>query len=207
MFTGLVSAVGRVIAIEPGARHRVTVSSPYPASGFETGCSIAHAGACLTVTEFEGIEGGTAYSVEISPETLKATTLGSLEDGARINLERSLKVGDELGGHIVTGHVDGVGQVVEREDGGDWITFHIAAPVELSRYIARKGSIAVDGVSLTVNQVDGHIFSVMIIPHTARATTLGEMQRGQAVNLEVDLMARYAARLAETAPSEPETRR
>ncbi|MEE2566674.1 riboflavin synthase [Hyphobacterium marinum] len=207
MFTGLVSAMGRVIAVEPGTRHHLTVSSPYPAASFETGCSICHAGACLTVTEFRAIEGGTAYSVEISPETLKATMLGALEEGDRINLERSLKVGDELGGHIVTGHVDGVGQVVDREDGGEWITFHIAASGDLSRYIARKGSIAVDGVSLTVNAVDGHVFSVMIIPHTAQATTLGEMQRGQAVNLEVDLMARYAARLAETAPSAPEAPR
>lgn len=199
MFTGLVSAMGRIEAVDRGPRHQWTVSSPYPAASLETGCSISHAGACLTVTGFRAIEGGSVHTVEISPETLDRTTLGGLREGDRVNLERSLKIGDELGGHLVTGHVDGLGEVMERADRDGWITFRIAAPRELSRFIAEKGSITVEGVSLTVNAVDGDLFSIMIIPHTAQVTTLGQLQPGQAVNLEVDLMARYAARLAETA--------
>tara|TARA_R110002073_G_scaffold31278_8_gene96121 strand:- start:1284 stop:1907 length:624 start_codon:yes stop_codon:yes gene_type:complete len=202
MFTGLVSAIGRVEAVEPGAVHRLTISSPYAADSLELGCSISHGGACLTVTGIKAIEGGAACTVEISPESLSKTTLGDLKVGSRVNLERSLRVGDELGGHIVTGHVDGLGEVLARTDRDGWTIFQIAAPVELSRFIATKGSITVDGVSLTVNGVEGHSFTVMIIPHTAEVTTLGQLQPGQAVNLEVDLMARYAARLAETGPSQ-----
>ena len=199
MFTGLVSAMGRIETIEAGSTHRMTVSSPYAVASLHAGCSISHDGACLTVTDFRAIEGGSVFTVEISPETLKLTTLGNLVVGDTVNLERSLKIGDELGGHLVTGHIDGLGQIVDRDDNDGWITLHMAAPAELSRFIARKGSIAVNGVSLTVNSVDGHIFSVMIIPHTATVTTLGQLQPGMDVNLEVDLMARYAARLAETA--------
>jgi riboflavin synthase len=195
MFTGIVTAVGRIESIEPGPVHRFWVSSPYPAESFEIGCSVAHAGACLTVVEVEPDGDGARHLVELSPETLERTSLGDWVEGGAVNLERSLKVGDELGGHIVQGHVDGVGEVVDRFDADGWITFRVKAPEGLSPFVAEKGSIAVDGVSLTVNKVDGDVFDLMIIPHTAEVTTIGGLQAGARVNLEVDVMARYAARL------------
>ena len=197
MFTGLVSAMGRVSAIEDGAVRRMTVLAPYAAETIALGASIAHAGVCLTVVSVAPDGDGARFDVEVSPETLRRTTLGEWREGQSVNLERSLKVGDELGGHIVQGHVDGVGNVVERIDEDSWITFVIEAPSDLARFIAHKGSITVDGVSLTVNGVTGRRFELMIIPHTAEVTTMGRLQPGDRVNLEVDVMARYAARLIE----------
>lgn len=195
MFTGIVTAMGRIIAIEDGPVRRMTVESPYPADGIALGASIAHDGVCLTVTGKTAHDGGGRYTVDISPETLSRTTMGALKVGDAVNLERALKVGDELGGHIVQGHVDGVGEVTARTDENGWTALSVRAPAELSRFIAEKGSIAVDGVSLTVNGVKGDTFDLMIIPHTMGATTLGRLQPGLQVNLEVDVMARYAARL------------
>ncbi len=195
MFTGIVTAVGRIESVEAGPVHRFWVSSPYPAESFEIGCSVAHAGACLTVVEVKLHGDGAQHLVELSPETLERTSLGQWSEGSPVNLERSLKVGDELGGHIVQGHVDGVGEVVDRIDADGWITFRVKAPESVSAFIAEKGSIAVDGVSLTVNAVADEVFDLMIIPHTAEVTTLGDLQPGARVNLEVDVMARYAARL------------
>lgn len=207
MFTGIVTALGRVERVEPGAVHRFTVSSPYPADSFEIGCSVAHDGACLTVVSVEADGSGARHVVEVSPETLTRTTLGAWSEGAQVNLERSLKVGDELGGHIVQGHVDGVGEVLDRVDADGWITLTVKAPAKVSLFVAEKGSIAVDGVSLTVNQVEGDAFDLMIIPHTAQVTTLGRLQRGAHVNLEADVMARYAARLMDARADALETDR
>jgi len=204
MFTGLISAMGRIEAVQDGDVRRLTVSSPYQADTIALGASIAHDGVCLTVVRIEPQADGSVYDLEVSPETLSKTTLGALETGAVVNLERALKVGDELGGHIVQGHVDGVGDVVERSDEDGWIRFTLKAPTELAPFIAYKGSITVNGVSLTVNRVDGDQFELMIIPHTAEVTTLGRLQAGAAVNLEVDVMARYAARLMETRGPSPQ---
>jgi riboflavin synthase len=207
MFTGIVTALGRVEAVEPGTVHRFTVSSPYRADSFELGCSVAHDGACLTIVSVEPDGDGARHVVEVSPETLERTTLGTWKAGTAVNLERSLKVGDELGGHIVQGHVDGVGEVLERVDADGWITFTVRAPANVSPFVAEKGSITVDGVSLTVNRVEGDIFNLMIIPHTAEVTTLGGLQRGAHVNLEADVMARYAARLMDARAAAPEPER
>lgn len=196
MFTGIVTAIGTITRVEDGPVRRFTVETPWAPDGIAIGASIAHAGVCLTVVETAPAPGGGAHMVEVSPETLAKSTLGAWKEGSKVNLERSLKVGDELGGHIVTGHADGVGQVVDRRDENGWITLRFQAPASLAGFIAPKGSIAVDGVSLTVNAVHGADFTVMIIPHTAAVTTLGALQAGDSVNLEADLMARYAARLA-----------
>ncbi|MEQ8405301.1 MAG: riboflavin synthase [Oceanicaulis sp.] len=195
MFTGIVTAVGEIVSITDGPVRRMQVKAPYRADSFELGCSVAHDGVCLTVVAVEADGAGAIYDLEVSPETLARTTLGAWREGSKVNLERALKVGDELGGHIVQGHVDGVGEVRDRKDEDGWIRFDITAPETLSPFIAEKGSIAVDGVSLTVNGVEGDAFSLMIIPHTAEATTLGALQAGARVNLEIDVMARYAARL------------
>ncbi len=207
MFTGIVTAVGRIERVEPGPVLRFTVSSPYPADSFQLGCSVAHDGACLTVVEVEPDGQGARHVVEVSPETVKRTTLGDWTEGTRVNLERSLKVGDELGGHIVQAHVDGVGEIRSRRDADGWITLTVNAPAAVAPFIAEKGSITVDGVSLTINAVDGDAFELMIIPHTAEVTTLGRLQPGARVNLEADVMARYAARLmdARTRAQAPDT--
>lgn len=198
MFTGIVTAVGELTALEDGPVRRFTVRGPWPAAELVLGASIAHDGVCLTVTGVEAEESGARYQVEVSPETLRRTTLGEWAPGSRMNLERPLKVGDELGGHIVQGHVDGVGAVTARKDTDGWMALTIEASAALAPYIAEKGSITVDGVSLTVNGVRGNTFDLMIIPHTAAVTTLSRLQAGMRVNLEVDIMARYAARLAAT---------
>ncbi|MGJ3232338.1 MAG: riboflavin synthase [Oceanicaulis sp.] len=195
MFTGIVTAVGEIVSIKDGPVRRMRVKAPYAAKSFELGCSVAHDGVCLTVVAVEPAGEGAVFDLEVSPETLSRSTLGHWREGSKINLERALKVGDELGGHIVQGHVDGVGDIVSRQDVDGWIRFTVRAPQELSPFIAEKGSIAVNGVSLTVNGVEGDVFSLMIIPHTADATTLGALQAGARVNLEIDVMARYAARL------------
>jgi riboflavin synthase len=196
MFTGIVSDIGRVRAIRDTNRdRRFEVETGYDLATVEIGASISHAGCCLTVVE----KGEGWFAVEVSTESLEATTLGAWREGAVINLERPTRVGDELGGHIVSGHVDGVGEVVSvaPEIGSHRVT--IRAPSPLHRYIARKGSIAVDGVSLTVNEVEGEVFGVNIIPHTWDVTTMGRLKPGSKVNLEIDMLARYLARWQETA--------
>ncbi|MGY6629289.1 MAG: riboflavin synthase [Oceanicaulis sp.] len=201
MFTGIVTEIGRVVALDDGPVRRATIASAYGAAGIALGASISHDGVCLTIVSVETDGQGSRHVVEISPETLARTTLGSWQVETQINLERALKMGDELGGHIVQGHVDGVGEVIERADENGWMRLRIAAPDAIAGFIAEKGSIAVDGVSLTVNAVAGAAFDLMIIPHTAEVTTLSRLQPGAHVNLEVDVMARYAARLIEFRPS------
>jgi riboflavin synthase len=200
MFTGLITALGRVAALEraPGLV-RMRIESPYDASDMAIGASIAHAGCCLTIVAKEAQVHGMApkgmlHVVEVAQESLDKTSLGRLQVGDSVNLERSLKAGDELGGHIVSGHVDGLGEVqAVTQDGAGW-RISIKAPDELAALIAPKGSIAVDGVSLTVNEVEGAVFGVLIIPHTWTATTLSRLKAGDVVNLEADVLARYAAR-------------
>lgn len=200
MFTGLVTDLGRVRAIRrppAGAAEdaRVVIDSGFDPESLNVGASVACSGACLTVVE--RVDGG--FAVDVSGETLRATTLGSWEPGTRVNLERALRMGDELGGHLVTGHVDGVATVADRvADGGSW-RFAIDMPAELARYVASKGSVALDGVSLTVNEVDGTRFRVNIIPHTFDVTTFGHRHVGDRMNLEIDVLARYVARQMEAA--------
>lgn len=199
MFTGIVTDIGEVVAVEPRAEGlaRLKITSRYDPDTIDIGASIACSGVCLTVVA-RGRDGNRAcFAVDAAAETLRVTTVGGWQSGRRINLERALKVGDELGGHIVAGHVDGLATVHAREDLTDMARLTFRAPAELARFIAAKGSVALDGVSLTVNEVAGDTFSVLIIPHTLKATTLGSYAIGDAVNLEVDLMARYAARLME----------
>lgn len=201
MFTGLVSAVGRIAAVERGeGLVRLTVESPYDAGTVALGASISHAGCCLTVVEARPAPGGMAHVVEVAQESLALTTLGQWDVGDAVNLERSLRAGDELGGHIVGGHVDGLGEVQSvAADGAGW-RIVIRAPDDLAPLIAPKGSITVDGVSLTVNEVTdlaggGAAFGVLIIPHTWTHTTLSRLKAGARVNLEADMLARYVSRL------------
>ena len=203
MFTGIVGGVGRVVRAEDRAdQRRLVVACADDPDTIAIGASIACSGPCLTVVEKGGAAGDMWFSVDVGAETLARTTVGQWRVGTRINLERSLKIGDELGGHIVTGHVDGLAEILARtevtpeETGwGATARFDLAAPPALSRFIAEKGSVSLDGVSLTVNSVEGDAFSVLLIPHTLAVTTFGERAAGDRVNLEVDLMARYAARL------------
>ncbi len=199
LFTGIITALGEVRAATPiggGQDMRLSIATP-PGflDGAAIGASIACSGCCLTAIALED----TSFTVDISAETITRTTLGGWRPGTRINLERSLRLGDELGGHLVSGHVDGIGHVtrVEPEHGSRRLTIELPAP--LHRFVAPKGSIAVDGVSLTVNEVDGQRFGVNVIPHTAAHTTLGLRAPGDAVHIEIDLLARYVARLSETA--------
>ena len=195
MFTGIVTDVGRVRRITPTARdHRYEIETAFDTATIDLGASISHAGCCLTVTE----RGPRWFAVEVSGETLSKTTLGDWVEGTRINLERAAKLGDELGGHIVSGHVDGLGTVVSITPEGGSHRMEIEAPAPLHRYIAAKGSITVDGVSLTVNAVEGRTFGLNIIPHTWEHTTLGALKVGNSVNLEIDMLARYLARWQET---------
>jgi riboflavin synthase len=199
MFTGIITDIGEVIAVEPRAQGlaRLTIACGYDPDGIGIGASIACSGVCLTVVA-RGKEGNLGwFSVDAAAETLRLTTVGSWRRGTRINLERALKIGDELGGHMIAGHADGLAGVVTREDLTDMARFTLRAPQALTRFIAAKGSVALDGVSLTVNHVADPTFSVLIIPHTLKVTTLGLLATGDAVNLEVDLMARYVARLME----------
>lgn len=201
MFTGLVSDVGEVIAIEAhGELKRLRIACHYDAASIGLGASIACSGPCLTAVAM-GQMGGeypTWFDVDAAAETLARTSVGGWSVGTRINLERSLKIGDELGGHIVTGHVDGVAPVIARRAFDGMVKFDFRAPQPLARFIAEKGSVCLDGTSLTVNSVNGAEFSVLLIPHTLAVTTWGERREGDLMNLEVDLMARYAARLTET---------
>ncbi|GGF28611.1 riboflavin synthase subunit alpha [Aliidongia dinghuensis] len=191
MFTGIITDVGRVLAIEPDGDPRYRIGTRYDTGGIALGASIAHSGVCLTVIA----TGPGWFDVQVSAETLGLTTVRHWQVGTRINLERALKVGDELGGHIVSGHVDGIGRIVERRPEQDSVRFVIEVPPALERLVARKGSIAIDGVSLTVNEVEGRRFGINIIPHTQQETTFGTAEIGQEVNLEVDMLARYVARL------------
>ena len=200
MFTGITTDMGEVLAVEPRGEglQRLKIACRYPRASIALGASIACSGVCLTVVE-TGEEGGrTWFAVDTAAETLKVTTAGRWQRGTRLNLERSLKIGDELGGHMVLGHVDGIAEVIAHEALTDMARLSLRAPKPLMRFVAPKGSVALDGVSLTVNDVKGDTFSVLIIPHTLAVTTFGAVKAGQAMNLEVDMMARYAARLIET---------
>ena len=198
MFTGLVTDVGEIVAVEErGALRRMRIACSFDARTITLGASIACSGPCLTAVSVEERGGGAAFEVDAAAETLAVTTVGTWIVGRRVNLERSLRIGDELGGHIVTGHVDGVARIEAREDFDGMAKFTMSAPPGLAKFIAAKGSVALDGTSLTVNEVDGDRFSVLLIPHTLAVTTWGERRAGDGLNLEVDLMARYAARLAE----------
>jgi riboflavin synthase len=194
MFTGIISDIGEVVARDGG---RFSIRCGYAAHGIALGASIACDGACLTAVAVEPAGAGSMFTVDVSNETLSKTTLHDWQPGRRINLERALKAGDELGGHIVAGHVDGVGRIGQMRSDGQSRRFTIEAPPDLARYIAPKGSIALDGISLTVNEVEGNAFGINIIPHTLTHTTLGAKKPGDRVNLEVDVFARYVARLME----------
>lgn len=196
MFTGIVTDIGRVRSVRPTDRdRRYEIETAWDTATLDLGASVSHAGCCLTVVETW--PGG--FAVEVSNETLSKTTLGDWREGARVNLERAARLGDEMGGHVVSGHVDGVGRVLSVAPKGGSHRVEIEAPAPLHRFIAAKGSITVDGVSLTVNAVEGARFGVNIIPHTWTATTLGGLKAGDPVNLEIDMLARYLARWQETA--------
>lgn len=201
MFTGIVTDIGTVVAVAPRADdlRRLTIACSYDRAGIVDGASIACSGTCLTVVA-AGVDGGrTWFAVDAAAETMRLTTVGRWAVGARVNLERALKIGDELGGHLVTGHVDGLADLLSRDDLGEMAKMTFRTPAALARFVATKGSVTLAGVSLTVNEVAGDTFSVLLIPHTLQVTTLGDLAAGDQVNLEVDLMARYAARLAEAA--------
>jgi riboflavin synthase len=197
MFTGIVTALGTVRAISPlgsGADMRLTITAPWPdTASIPLGASIGCSGCCLTAVEV----GADWFAADASAETLSRTTLGRWQTGTRVNLERSLRLGDELGGHLVSGHVDGVGEVLSSAPEYGSTRFVFRVPADLARFIAVKGSVAVDGVSLTVNEVTDDTFGVNVIPHTAVVTGFGTLRPGDAVNLEIDMLARYVARLAE----------
>lgn len=198
MFTGLVSDVGTILSVEErGDLRRIRIVCSYDPQSILLGASIACSGPCLTAVEI-GVDGARTYfDIDAAAETLARTTVGSWTPGRRLNLERSLKIGDELGGHIVTGHVDGVARIVERRDFDGMAHFEIEAPEALKGFIAEKGSVCLDGTSLTVNSVAGNRLTILLIPHTLAVTTWGERKTGDPLNIEVDLMARYAARLIE----------
>lgn len=199
MFTGIVTALGSVRRITPlgdGQDMRLVIAAPWPdMAAIPLGASIACSGCCLTVTE----TGSDCFAADVSAETLACTTLGAWRVATGVNLERSLRMGDELGGHIVSGHVDGVGAAVSATPENASTRWRFRVPRALARFIAVKGSVAVNGVSLTVNEVADDTFGVNVIPHTAEVTTFGSLRPGDAVNIEIDMLARYVARLAETA--------
>ena len=197
MFTGIITDIGTVRAVRKAGDTRFEITTGYDLGTVDMGASIACNGCCLT-----GIEKGPDwFAIQASAETLSKTTLGDWATGTRINLERALKIGDELGGHIVSGHVDGLGEIVSITPEGDSQRFRFRVPHELARFIAPKGSVAIDGTSLTVNEVEGNVFGVNIIPHTQAVTTWGSMAEGQRVNIEIDMLARYVARLTEYKPT------
>ncbi len=194
MFTGIITDVGKVRALEKRGDLRARIESGYDMGGVDIGASIACDGVCLTVVD----KGGDWFDVDISAETVSKTNLDGWAEGRRVNLERALKVGDELGGHIVSGHVDGLATIVAIRDEGDSTRFTLQAPEALARFVAPKGSVALNGTSLTVNEVEGSDFGINVIPHTKDATTWGDAVVGDLVNLEIDTLARYVARLQET---------
>jgi riboflavin synthase len=198
MFTGIITALGTISRIEPiggGKDMRLVIATPWPdTASIAIGASIACSGCCLTAVQVND----DSFAVDASAETLACTTLGSWKVGSQVNLERSLKIGDELGGHIVSGHADGVGEAVAKKPENGSTRWQFRVPKLLARFIAVKGSVAVDGVSLTVNEVRDDMFGVNVIPHTAAVTGFGSMRPGDTVNIEIDMLARYVARLAET---------
>lgn len=193
MFTGIVTDIGEIRDLEQRGDLRARIATNYETSGIDMGASIACDGVCLTVMGL----GSDWFDVEISAESVSKTNISAWSVGYRVNLERALKVGDELGGHIVSGHVDGVAEVVSIRDEGDSTRVTLLAPAELAKFIAPKGSVALNGTSLTVNEVKGNEFGINFIPHTKQVTTWGDVQEGDRVNLEIDTLARYVARLAE----------
>lgn len=193
MFTGIITDIGTITQLEQQGDLRARIATGYDTAGIELGASIASDGVCLTVVDL----GPGWYEVQISAETVSKTNLRSWASGQRVNLERALRVGDELGGHIVSGHVDGVAEVIAVRDEGDSTRVTLRAPADLARFIAPKGSVALNGTSLTVNEVDGADFGINFIPHTKAVTTWGDVAVGDLVNLEIDTLARYVARLNE----------
>ncbi len=193
MFTGIVTDIGRIRAIEPRGDMRLVIDTAFDMTTVDMGASIACHGICLTVVD----KGPGWFAVDVSQETLDRTALGQLEAGSPLNLERSLRVGDELGGHIVTGHVDGVAMIEVLETVGDSRRFAFRAPDQLAGFVAEKGSVALNGASLTVNSVEGATFEINIIPHTQERTTFGDLSEGDPVNMEIDILSRYVARLAD----------
>ncbi|MFY9209912.1 MAG: riboflavin synthase [Aestuariivita sp.] len=199
MFTGIVTDIGEIRALEQAGDLRARIGTAYDTAGIDIGASIASDGVCLTVIAL----GPDWYDVQISAETVSKTNLSSWSLGTRVNLERALRVGDELGGHIVSGHVDGVAEVVSVVDEGDSTRVKLRAPDELAKFIAPKGSVALNGTSLTVNEVEGAVFGINFIPHTKEVTTWGDVAVGDRVNLEIDTLARYVARLADMMQGQP----
>ena len=196
MFTGIVTGIGRIVEAQDRGDLRVRVACDYDLGGVDLGASIACSGVCLTVVDKGALEDGSGwFAVDVSGETRSRTPDATWAEGAALNLERSLRVGDEMGGHIVTGHVDGTGEVLSVTPEGGSLRVEIAAPPALAPYIAAKGSVALDGVSLTVNAVDGPNFTVNLIPHTAAVTTLDGIAPGRRLNIEIDILARYLARM------------
>ncbi len=200
MFTGIVTAIGTIESVEQRGDLRIRIACPFDPATIAIGGSIACSGVCLTVVERGGEPGAAWFAVDVSAETVSRTAQGMWHEGRRVNLELSLRVGDELGGHIVSGHVDAVGRIADWQPEGDSTRLTVRAPKELAPFIAPKGSIAIDGVSLTVNEVvdrdDGSVdFGINLIPHTSEVTTLGELAQGAEVNLEIDTVARYLKRL------------
>jgi riboflavin synthase len=200
MFTGIVTDVGVVRSVKPRSDnlHRITIACSYKRNSLIDGASIACAGVCMTIVGAGEEDGRAWFAVDAAAETLAVTSVGRWRHGSKVNLERALKVGDELGGHLVAGHVDGLATVTARAAIPDMARFVLRAPAKLARFIAAKGSVALDGVSLTVNAVKADTFSVLVIPHTLKVTTLGALRTDDEVNLEIDTMARYAARLLES---------
>ncbi len=197
MFTGIVTDVGKIRHIEKRGDTHIVISTNYDVSAIEMGASIACSGICLTVVD-KGNAGDRWFAVTASGETVSKTTVAQWKVGDPVNLERPMRVGDEFGGHIVSGHVDAVAEVVRVVPEGESTRIVFEVPASLSRFVAPKGSVALDGVSLTVNEVDGHRFGVNIIPHTAKVTTFGRLKPGSKVNFEIDLLARYVARLVKS---------
>ena len=197
MFTGIITDLGRVRSLSPGGVTRIVLETAYDTAGIAMGASIACNGACLSLVD----KGPGWFAVDASAETLARTTIGGWKPGTPVNLERPLKLGDELGGHLVSGHVDGLAEITERRPDGDSLRFEIRVPAAFQRFIAPKGSVALDGVSLTVNEVEGELFGVNILPVTQRETSFGKLAPGDRVNLEIDMLARYLARLMERTPA------
>lgn len=203
MFTGITTDIGIVHSVEDmGSAKQFRITSSYSVNTITVGASICHSGCCLTVRDMNADGKGSIYTVDASPETLVCTTLGEWRPGSEVNLERSMALGDELGGHLVTGHIDGVAEIIEREVFGENIRFTIKAPSAIAHFIAVKGSVALDGNSLTCNRVEGDHFDIMLIPHTLAITTWKDRIIGDFVNIEADLMARYAARLRQVGENE-----
>ncbi len=193
MFTGIITDLGRIKSVEKRGDTRISIETGFDTADIDIGASIACSGPCLTVVE----RGADWFAIEASAETLSRTTIGGWKPGTRVNLERALRVGDELGGHIVSGHVDGIARILDTRTEGDSVRFEFEAPEGLGKFIASKGSVALDGVSLTVNAVENSRFGVNVISHTRECTTFGDLGPGDEVNIEVDMLARYVGRLTE----------